>query len=499
MKRIIGRIFAIFPAVVLQVLWYVFIWKFLNSIFPFVNELLTICALLFVLSIVSDFEEANYKIMWILIILPFPIFGAWLYMNFGNRRTAKPLDKKITKTKHELNYKMETNSQIQEDLKQKNIRFSQTLQSIGNPITYIKDIQYYSLGDSCFPDMVKAIESAKKFVYIEYFIIEEGIFFNTLVDILKEKVKEGVDVRIIYDDIGSVTTYSIKNIKKLNTYGIQCIPFNPLVFVRAELNNRDHRKMLIVDNEVCFSGGINIADEYINVKEKYGHWKDIAFRITGDAVNQYTYMFIELWNAFSNQKIPKENLLHAFENKNTHKGYIVSYYDSPAKKRHISRQLLLDTFSCATKRVWIYTPYLILGDSLMESLCTLALRGVDVRIMIPGIPDKKMVYRMSLSYCRSLIEAGVKIYQYTPGFLHAKAWLIDDDICTIGTVNLDYRSLFLHFECNSIFYECDVFKDLEKDMKDTMSKSYLMKKEDLNSRILYQLFDKILRIFAPLF
>ena len=499
MKRILSRIFTILPAVLLQIIWYLLLLNWLNNIFPFINEVLSICAFIFVLHIASNYTESNYKLMWILLIVLFPILGAWLYILCGETRSTNRLNKNIEKAKMNLDVHDKTSEELNENIKQKDEHLFQTLNTISKnnemPVHYIKDCKYYSLGDSMFPDMLKALKGAKKFIYMEYFIIEEGIFLNSMVDIFKEKVKEGVDVRVLYDDIGSISTYSLHNIKELNKYGIKCIPFNPAIFVKFQLNNRDHRKMLVIDNEIAFSGGVNIADEYINVKEKYGHWKDIGFSITGDGVNNYTFMFAQIWNSISNDKI---QMTTNFENRNEHNGYILSYYDSPSNKVHTSRQFLLETFYRATKRVWIYTPYLILDDSVVEGLCALARRNVDVRIMIPGIPDKKIVYRLTMSFARQLLKEGIQIYQYTPGFLHAKAWLIDEDLCSIGTVNLDYRSLFLHYECNSIFYQSSIFHSLKKDMEQTMEMSKQMKEEDCKQSIIKNLWDDFLRLFAPL-
>ena len=288
-----------------------------------------------------------------------------------------------------------------------------------------------------------------------------------------------------------------KNVKVLKSKGIKCIAFNPLFFIRGALNNRDHRKILVIDGNVAFSGGINLADEYINKINKYGHWKDIGFKITGESVKSYNYMFIEFWNAISNDKILL-NVIDDTKKSQNEDGYILSYYDSPAYKEPISNNLYIDLLSQAVDYAWFYTPYLILGDFLKEAIIKAAERGVDVRIFVPGIPDKKIVYRLSKSYYYPLIKAGVKIYEYTPGFLHAKACLIDDKVGTIGTVNLDYRSLFLHFECNSVFYKSSVLKCLKNDFVETKRKCKEIKEENINKKFLHRTLDAILRIFAPL-
>ena len=249
---------------------------------------------------------------------------------------------------------------------------------------------------------------------------------------------------------------------------------------------------------MAFSGGINLADEYINKKKKYGHWKDIGFKLTGTPVKSYNYMFIEFWNAFSNEKIDSNIINECLSERKNENGYIISYYDSPAYKEHISNNLYIDLLSQAINYAWFYTPYLIIGDFLMDALIKAAERGVDVRIFIPGIPDKKIVYRLSKSYYAPLLKAGIKIFEYIPGFIHAKACLIDDNIGTIGTVNLDYRSLFLHFECNSLFYKSSILDELKIDMIETQKKCKELKEKDIKKGYFHRVFDAILRIFAPL-
>ncbi len=500
MKRIISRVILILPAIALQILWYWCLITILKDYIPLFIELLSLLSVILVLYIVSKRDESSYKILWLIIILTFPILGAWLYMYTGNKRTAKALNKRIEKSSHNLKL-AKTDIDLLENIQKDNIRLAETLQYVSNesnfPIMYNQKAVYFPIGEEMYVDMLKELENAKKFIFLEYFIVEESKFLNSIVDILEQKVKDGVDVRIIYDDLGSISTYSYKNIKNLNKKGIKCIPFNPLIFIKASLNNRDHRKMLIIDNEIVYSGGINIADEYINIKEKYGHWKDIGFKLVGDSVNNYTYMFIEFWNAFSTKKIDSKTLKANFNGKRED-GYILSYYDSPANTESISNNLYIELLSQATDYIWFYTPYLMLGENLMEAFIRTAKRGVDVRIMLPGIPDKKLIYRITRSYYKSLIEAGVKIYEYKPGFLHAKACLVDDIIGTVGTVNLDYRSLFLHFECNSIFYKSNILKDLKKDFKMTEDKCQLVEKKDINQKLFNRIINAILRIFAPL-
>ena len=500
MKKIIGRIIIIAPAIILQILWMNYIYNSLNDS-AIIELLLTILAFLFVLYIITSRTEPAYKMLWLLTMLTVPIFGATLYIFIGNKRTTKSINKKLIKSKKDMNYKIIQDENCLNLLKNDNLRLYQTLKNINTHTDFAiyknESVTYYKLGDKMFPDILDELKKAQKYIFLEYFIIEPGIFLNNIIEILEQKIKQGVDVRLIYDDFGSLPTFSQKNVKVLKSKGIKCIAFNPLFFIRGALNNRDHRKILVIDGNVAFSGGINLADEYINKINKYGHWKDIGFKITGESVKSYNYMFIEFWNAISNDKILL-NVIDDTKKSQNEDGYILSYYDSPAYKEPISNNLYIDLLSQAVDYAWFYTPYLILGDFLKEAIIKAAERGVDVRIFVPGIPDKKIVYRLSKSYYYPLIKAGVKIYEYTPGFLHAKACLIDDKVGTIGTVNLDYRSLFLHFECNSVFYKSSVLKCLKNDFEETKEKCKEIKEENINKKFLHRTLDAILRIFAPL-
>lgn len=500
MKNIINRVILILPAIILQIGWYLLLFTMFQKYIPIITTVLSILAFLFVLYIITKREESTYKILWLLIILELPVLGAWLYLFFGNKKSTLPLYKKIIKSKKKLK-SIPLDCNVLEEIKDQNIRLYQTFRYIHQrtsfPLVKNESTKYFPMGEDMFQDMIIELKKAQKFIFLEYFILDEGVFLNTIVEILAEKVKQGVDVKILFDDLGSISTYTHKNIKKLQDKGIECIPFNPFVFIKASLNNRDHRKIMIIDNQVCYSGGINIADEYINEEVRYGVWKDIGFKMTGMAVQSYTYMFIEFWNALSFHKVDEKMLL-TDKNFGEEDGYSLSYYDAPYYKDSISNNLYIEFLSQATKKVWFYTPYLMLGDDLTDAFVLAVHRGVDVRIIMPGIPDKKIINRISKSYYKVLMDAGVKIYEYTPGFVHAKACIVDDDICTIGTVNLDYRSLFLHFENNTIFYKASLIESVKQDFIHTMSESHLVENSELNRKFIYNLIDAILKIFAPL-
>ncbi len=511
-KKILGRILVVVPAVALQIFWCYILLGGLDRVLDgnlskVIRIVFAVLAVIFVLSLVSKRDESSYKLLWTIVILVMPVFGAIFYCFLGNRKTAAGLDEKLKKSAEAFSMKENAGTKdLSDEVKKEDLRLGQTLnhlfETTGLPMLKNGSSRYYPFGEYMFKEMCEDLKTAEKYIFIEYFIIERGIFWDTITDILSERASAGVDVRVVYDDLGSIGTYSVENIRELTKKGIKCIAFNPLLFLSARLNNRDHRKIMVIDGRIAYSGGVNLADEYINEKEKFGRWKDIGFRITGDGVMGYAYMFAEFWNAFSKDKIGKKEIVTsgAFvgNTDNIENGYIQPYYDSPFRKEHTSNVLYTELLSLATDYVWFYTPYLMLGDALFDAFIRAAQRGVDVRIILPGIPDKKMVYRLSRSYYRDLLKAGVKIYEYKPGFVHAKAVLADDKVGTIGTVNLDYRSLFLHFECNSVFYKADILEELKKDYLETLTECEERTLDNINNGRLYRFVDSLLRVIAPL-
>ncbi|MCR4892407.1 MAG: cardiolipin synthase [Lachnospiraceae bacterium] len=504
-KKVLGRVLIALPIIALQVFWFLLIFYLLGDFTELLMLGLQILAFLFSLYIISKRDEGSYKILWLIIIMGLPILGALLYLFIGDKGTGKKLRKKIDPIKEGLKDTLPNNTDVINEVRQKDRRIAESLNHIyettGFPLYRCKDVTYYPFGEDMFADMCLELEKAEKFVFIEYFIVQAGKFWDTMVEILARKAAEGVDVRVMYDDVGSIATYSRSEVRQLEDKGIKCLPFNPFFFLQLQLNNRDHRKIMVIDGRVAFSGGVNIADEYINETHPFGKWKDIGFRINGEGVKSYAYMFIEFWNAFSSDRpIDKERINEFDYNKadDKYNGYILPFYDSPIEGDPTSNVFFTEVLSIATDYVYFYTPYLMLGDTLYDAFIRAANRGVDVRLILPGIPDKKMVYKISRSYYEPLLKAGVKIYEYTPGFVHAKAFVADGKLCAVGTVNLDYRSLFLHFECSSVFYDSDLAETLKKDMEDSIKESRQVEYDDTKRGFFAALGDGILRLLAPL-
>ena len=503
MGKIMRRVLIVVPAVALQVLWHVLLVKWLAPYAPLIVSLLSVAAVFMVLCVVIERDESTYKLLWLLIILTMPLVGALLYLLFGNKRTAKPLKKRLQSVEssgdpHPL--------PVGETPFAGEKRMEQTIRWLerktGYPLCKAQPVWYYPLGDDMFPDMLRDMKSAKRSIYIEYFIIEPGQMWDAMLAVLEDKLRQGVDVRVMYDDLGSISSFNFSNARELTQKGIPCVPFNPLLALKGTANYRDHRKMLIVDNEIAYSGGINLSDRYINLEHPYGHWKDTGFRLTGEGVHSFTHMFLTFWNAFALKKgevgTPMPALQDSAEAPRETDGYVLSYCDSPLEHDATSNQLFIDLLSQSTDYAWFFTPYLMLGDDLMAAMLAAARRGVDVRIIMPGIPDKKLIFRMSRSFYQVLLNGGVKIYEYTPGFVHAKSFVSDDRVATIGTVNLDYRSLFLHFENNSLFYRSGIVEKIKEDFLATQALCSEVQPYDKKRYSRRWAVDGLLRIFAPL-
>lgn len=501
MSKMLRRVLTVIPAAAVQALWILLLVKWLSPYAAYITLALSVAAVLLVLFIIIKRDETAYKILWLLVILTVPVVGALLYLLFGNRRTARPLRKRLRRVQEAGQpAPLPCGGTPFEGEK----RMEQTVRWLehktGYPLMRAEDVRYYPLGDAMYPDMLTDLRAAKKTIYLEYFIIEPGEMWQSIVDILAQKVREGLDVRVMYDDLGSISTFNFSNALALEKLGIRCVTFNPLLALKGTANYRDHRKMLIVDDAVAYSGGVNLADRYINREHPYGHWKDTGFRLTGAPVRSFTHMFLTFWNAFSLQK---EEPMHmppaaAAAEPAAQDGWVLSYYDSPLNSEATSNRLYIDLLSQATDYAWFFTPYLMLGDDLLDAMLAAAQRGVDVRIIMPGIPDKKLIFRMSRSFYQVLLTGGVKIYEYTPGFVHAKSLVCDDRAATVGTVNLDYRSLFLHFENNSLFYRGSIVARVKEDFLATQSQCRAVEACDMKRYSRRWIVDGVLRIFAPL-
>ena len=471
---------------------------------PAIAILIYVVSIFLVLHLVKQDKTAAYKVIWIVIIMVLPLAGGILYLLFGNNRTTKKLDAHIKEQAIITNYldsdDVPAYEQISDNGRADLMRYIQRASSY-HPYENT-DSTYYPMGELMFENMLYELKRAEKFILMEYFIISKGQMWDGIVEILLQKAEKGVDVRLIFDDVGSFGLFNAAYVSNLRSKGIKIMRFNPVMpYISPFMNNRNHRKIMVIDGHTAFNGGINIGDEYINLKNHLGVWKDTGVRLKGDAVWSFTLMFIETWNAFCKEKDERIADYMAYKGSASnedliHDGMIIPYADSPLGDERLGENIYIDILAQAKRYVYIFSPYLIISDKMIYAMQMAAKRGVDVRVVTPGIPDKKIVYRLSRSYYKYLLDAGVKVYEYTPGFLHAKSFVCDDEIAIVGTINLDYRSLYLHFECATLLYRTSTVEDVKTDAIKTISESreVLSEKKQFYDEFL----DSILHLFAPL-
>lgn len=468
----------------------------------------SLLSMLYVFYLMTKDDNVSYRLGWILLIVLIPPFGAFLYMLWGDKKPSKKLQVRLHASYLAMDPYLEDNEETCKALAEVSHRAVATARYIKKtsryPVHCNTHVTYYSIGEAMFEAMLEDMSNAKHFIFLEFFIVQEGEMWGRMLEVLLEKAKAGVEIRMLYDDMGSVALLPFGYADKLEAMDphIKCIPFNPVVpFLAMVMNNRDHRKILVVDGHIGYTGGVNLADEYINAVQRFGHWKDTGVRLSGDGVWNLTVMFMEMWNACSELKLsPELYKADKFPQVRSEEceGFVQPYGDDPLDNESVGEDVYLEILHQAKNYVYIMTPYLILDDEMKRALVMAAKRGVDVRIITPGIPDKKIIFRLTRANYLPLLDAGVKIYEYTPGFVHAKSFICDDTVGVVGTINLDYRSLFLHFECAVWMYRVPALADLKKDTLDTIEQCRMVYKEDVHTKGLGAMFDGFLRIMAPL-
>ncbi|MEG0876369.1 MAG: cardiolipin synthase [Oscillospiraceae bacterium] len=506
-----SRMFITGVLIAAEVIWLTLLFLRVVHYAAWIATVFKILSILIAMYVIHKDEVPAYRMGWIIIIMLVPLFGGLLYVLLGEKRPALKLRLRLEKGRLGHALRLQQDKSVKKELMQLSGRVAGLSRYIsdyaGFPIWKNTGLSYHPLGDLQFPDMLNELKKAKKFIFLEYFIIERGQMWDSILEILVQKVSEGVDVRLIYDDMGCLQKIPANYYKTIQKMGIKCLVFNPIIpIISLVMNNRDHRKMMIIDGNTAFTGGINLADEYINQRMRFGHWKDTGVMLKGEAVWNFTVMFLEMWNAFFDDDKDfskfKPQLPAPGEQKAD--GFVQPFCDSPLDGETVSLSIYLDILAQAKDYVYIFTPYLATSDELQFALCSAAKRGVDVRMVLPGIPDKKIAYRLSRSYYGPLLKAGVRIYEYTPGFMHAKSYVSDDELAIVGTINMDYRSLYLHFECGVLMYQCKAaISELKKDALKTFEVSHEVSPKERKTGIIGQvmggLFDSVLRIFAPLF
>lgn len=508
LNKIFGRLVITAIIILIQFGWIAFTLYEAGTVNPLFSVALRLISMVVALYVVYQDLRPHNKLSWIFLILFLPFVGCPCYFLFGRSEMTKKTREQMADLQAFVEPLRGQQDEVVEYLcEMDEVAYKQMCmpRNVGNyPVYMEKDSKYYSVGDDMFVDMIEDLKQAKDFIFLEFFIMKQGVMFDTLIDVLEERAKAGVHVRLIYDDMGCIDEFPRHFYKDLQKKGIHVACFNPFrPLLSVIMNNRDHRKIVVVDGKVAYTGGLNVADEYINAIERFGHWKDAGVRITGDSVWSFTTMFLEMWS-FVTKGTEDFSKYKVIENDNTAliqqgKGFVQPYGDCPLDKRYLIEGIYLNLINHAHKYVYVFTPYLILGSEISAALINAARSGVDVRIVTPAIPDKKMVFMLTQANYENLIRGGVKIYQYTPGFIHSKCFVVDDKFASVGTTNLDFRALYLHFECGTLFYKTDSVLKVKEDAENTFKISRQITLEECeNKNFVYQLFLSVMQLFSPL-
>ena len=476
----------------------------------------------FVLSVYLINRKGNpeFKIAWMVPILTVPVFGALFYLYFHMQMESHLLNQKVVK-------EVARTASLSEQKEEDRAALEEQSPQMANMVSYLRKVsnsavhtnttaRYYPSGESAFDMILQELSAAKHYIFIEFFIVDQGYMWETILEILKAKVKEGVEVRIMYDGMSDYFRLPIHYARQLNEEGIQCQVFSPIVPLLSTVqNNRDHRKIMVVDGHTGFTGGINLADEYINQKERFGYWKDACLMLKGDAVRDFTLMFLQMWNVVEYVRLPRaereiaeDHLLEEYRRyiqmpipkcSEEGKGFVIPYDDNPLDDEHVGELVYLDILNTAKKYVHIMTPYLVLDRSMIVALTYAAKRGVDVKIIMPHIPDKKYAFILARTFYNELLDAGVEIYEFLPGFVHSKVFVSDDEKAVVGSINMDFRSLYLSFECAALLYKNKETAAIEADFQESLKSCEKVTKEVYNSQPVWEkLAGSLLRLFAPL-
>ena len=504
LRLLFSRFLLIALLLVLQVALFVGIYLDFVEKLPVLLLVQWIFSYVMVIYLFNCGMDSSAKLTWMLIIafLPFPGTAMlwWTQANIGHRTERKFVKDQIDHTHTLLEQPENVIREIERDGSGTDDLSKYLNKSGCFPVFDKSRVTYFPLGEKKFAAMLRELEKAEKYIFMEYFIVEEGYMWGRILDVLTRKAKEGVEVRVMYDGMCEISTLPPNYWKLLEAAGIRAKAFSPIKpVVSSHYNYRDHRKILVIDGKVAFNGGVNLADEYINRIERFGHWKDTALMIKGPAARSFALMFLQMWNIGAQEPDYEKWLSLPAEPAEDAAGYVLPYCDSPLDEFKAGEAVYIDVLYRATDYVHIMTPYLILDGELETALCFAAQRGVDVKLILPGIPDKKLAYALAKTHYRALYDAGVKIYEYTPGFVHAKVFVSDDIKAIVGTINLDYRSLYHHFECATYLYKADCIADIEADFQDTLAKCREVTDESIrNEKLSFKVMGRLAKMISPL-
>lgn len=506
LKILLSRVGIVSLIIFIELSLLIFIIINFKNYFAFFYGLCVLLNLVCVFFILNSNSNPGYKIAWIVPIMLFPVFGWLFYFIFGSAFAQNKVYKRFFPITDSLKNHLFQDPTIVD-------RIFEEDRSASNQMKYISDYahcpfyentttKYLNLGERKLECVLNELRKAKHYIFLEYFIIQEGKMWDSILSILKEKVAEGVDVRVIYDAFGCLLLLPPNYNKQLESMGIKCCVFNPFVpSLSTQMNNRNHRKILVIDGHTAFNGGINLADEYINAIDVHGHWKDTAVMLKGEAVWSFTVMFLTMWQYLTNDSDDFDKYKPYVYHKEKFKsdGYVQPYTDNPQNNELVGETVYLNLINQAKTYIYITSPYLILDNELRTALCQASKRGVDICIITPHVGDKWYVHGITRSNYNVLIDSGVNIYEYTPGFIHAKSIIVDDTFAVVGTINFDYRSFYLQFECATFLYKTKTIFDIRKDFINTLELCEKIDKSLVSSMPIYKrIIFSIISIFAPL-
>lgn len=498
LRVVFGRtLFLILSLVIQAIVLLSFMLKLSDYLYIYYGFSL-IVAMFFAAHIANLDISSSSRMSWIAVIFAMPIFGIMFYLFVKIQPTVRMINKRIGSLIEETKPYL-----VQKPVYDKESHLAGLAHYMNNyggfPIYNNSDVKYLKTGEEKYEELLVQLRKARKFIFLEYFIIDEGKMWDSILEILKEKAKEGVEVRLMYDGTCMFARLPHSYPKQMERLGIKCHIFSPIrPALTTYQNNRDHRKILVIDGRVAFTGGINLADEYINEIHPYGHWKDNAVMVTGEAVRSFTLMFLQIWNISEKEKEDYEKYLTE-EPADNAKGYVMPYGDHPYDYEYMGEYVYMDIINKAKNYVHIMTPYLIPSNEMVRCLENASKRGVDVKIIMPHITDKPSAYYIARTYYPKLIEQGIEIYEYTLGFVHAKSFVADDCKAVVGTINMDFRSLYQNLECAAYMEGVDAVSDIEADYQETLLKCHKMTMEDCDRyNPVFKLIGKLLWIISPL-
>ena len=514
-KNGIGRMIFSLLVLLIEAYFLISIFTWLNNYALWISGLTRLVALLMVLGLYGSNRTSSMKMPWIILIMAVPIIGVGIYLIVGLNRKTRTMRKRYKQVDDVLLAMLSAKDlTIQNDNAIKELKdwdegvasiSTYIVQNSNYPIYNNSDVSYFDSAEKGIEAQRQAIKNAKHFIFMEYHAIEDDVLWQSIQVLLEEKVKEGVEVRVFYDDMGSIGFINTDFIKRLTSVGIKCRVFNPFApGLNMFLNNRDHRKITVIDGQTAFTGGYNIANEYCNITHPFGRWKDTGIRLEGEAVRSLTITFLENWNAVKEQGKGEridglENYLPKQNHKQWEQGtFVQPYADSPLDDEQVGEEVYISIINNAKDYCWFVTPYLIITDEMIHALCLAAKRGVDVRIITPGVPDKKIVYYVTRSYYSALTRNRVRIYEWTPGFCHCKMCVSDDKIASCGTINLDYRSLYHHFENGCLYMNCQAVLDTRDDFKKMFDEAEDVTVKYIGAGGIMKLGQQVLRLVAAL-